>query len=213
MKSKLLALTTLVCIMALCPAESLSDTQPEQHVFSPELEAAIVSFSGTSAPALPDLTEKRKLIKRVTSSVPGRMHISRSIVVNKEKCRLYVKNALGDTLLNVPVCSSRNKGQKSGEDDWRTPEGTFPLYGLYNSTDWTYKDTDDKCYGPFFLSLKTQRYWGIGIHGTNAPGSVPGRRSHGCMRLHNENIIKVKSLVNKDLRVTVLPDKVTPATE
>ena len=91
-------------------------------------------------------------------------------------------------------------------EDWRTPEGTFHAYGIYNSTDWTYKDTQDKCYGPFFIALWTPPFWGIGIHGTNSPYSVPGRRSHGCMRMHNEDIVRVKQMVDKDTPITVLPD-------
>ena len=167
----------------------------------------IKDYQGTSPAKLPKL-EKRSEIERVNSPVPGRMHMKRSITVNKDARRLYLFNALGDTMLCFPVCSSLNRGQKVKADDCKTPEGTFPLYGIYNSTDWTYKDTDSKCYGPIFLSIKTPRYWGIGIHGTNAPSSVPGRSSHGCMRLHNENVLRLKPMVQKDLWVTVLPDPV-----
>lgn len=152
------------------------------------------------------MTEKRALIKRPLSVAPGRMILPREIIVNKDARRLALVNALGDTLARYPICSSRNRGQKKKSDDCRTPEGTFPLYGLYDSTDWTYKDTDSKAYGPWFLSLKTPRYWGVGIHGTNAPGSVPGRSSHGCIRLHNEDITTIKSMALKDMLVTVLPD-------
>lgn len=206
MKRALFILATAVSALA-----AFSDTSPESEPasFKPELTGLLARYEGTLPPALPD-HENRSRIKRETSSVPGRMHVPRAITVDKERCRIYLFNAFGDTLMRAPVCSSRNKGQKQGKDDWRTPEGTFKMYGVYNSTDWTYEDTDDKCYGPFFLSLKTQRYWGIGIHGTNSPSSVPGRRSHGCMRLHNEDIVRLKKLVNKDLLVTVLPDHVAP---
>jgi len=194
--------------MGECAGEA-GTAAPVNTPFQPVLMGLLERYEGTREPLLPEL-ENRNEIERETSVVPGRMHMPRSIAVNKEKCRLYLYNAMGDTLLSFPVCSSRNRGQKSKKDDWRTPEGTFKMYGVYNSSDWTYEDTDDKCYGPFFLSLKTQRYWGIGIHGTNAPGSVPGRRSHGCMRLHNDNITVLKGLVTKDLLVTILPDSVAP---
>ena len=51
-----------------------------------------------------------------------------------------------------------------------------------------------------------------GIHGTNAPYSVPGRRSHGCMRMRNEDIVRVRRMVDKDSRVTILPDPVETET-
>jgi lipoprotein-anchoring transpeptidase ErfK/SrfK len=31
----------------------------------------------------------------------------------------------------------------------------------------------------------------VGIHGTNEPGLVPGAPSHGCVRLHNADILKL----------------------
>ncbi|WP_302063023.1 L,D-transpeptidase [uncultured Duncaniella sp.] len=46
------------------------------------------------------------------------------------------------------------------------------------------------------------------MHGTNSPYSVPGRRSHGCMRMHNEDILIVRQMVDKDSKVTILPDPV-----
>lgn len=192
------------------PGADTAATPPEgasavDEAFPPALRELIDAYKGTLPGRLPKL-ERRAMIERRNSTVPGRMLMKRHITVNKDARRLYLMTAVGDTMLRFPVCASANRGQKEKADDNRTPEGTFPLYGIYNSTDWTYKDTDSKCYGPIFLSIKTPRYWGVGIHGTNAPSSVPGRSSHGCMRLHNENVLRLKPLVQKDLWVTVLPD-------
>lgn len=175
--------------------------------FHPAVRAMIEEYGGTSVPALPEPKGWDELDSPV-SSAPGRMRTPKNIVVDKPHTRLYIINVFGDTLGRYRVCASREKGQKQGKDDWRTPEGTFRIHGVYNSTDWTYKDTGDKCYGPFFISLITPRFWGIGIHGTNAPYSVPGRRSHGCMRMRNDDIVRVRRMVDKDSRVTVLPDEI-----
>ena len=35
----------------------------------------------------------------------------------------------------------------------------------------------------------------IGIHGTNAPGLLPGRVSHGCIRLPNAAVLRLKRLM------------------
>ena len=45
------------------------------------------------------------------------------------------------------------------------------------------------CYGPHFLRLATGRLGGIGIHGTNAPGSIGKRASEGCIRVNSANIV------------------------
>jgi lipoprotein-anchoring transpeptidase ErfK/SrfK len=35
----------------------------------------------------------------------------------------------------------------------------------------------------------------IGIHGTDAPGILPGRVSHGCVRMRNPAILRLFSLM------------------
>jgi lipoprotein-anchoring transpeptidase ErfK/SrfK len=35
----------------------------------------------------------------------------------------------------------------------------------------------------------------IGIHGTNMPELVPGRVSHGCIRMRNQDILKLSALM------------------
>lgn len=195
--------TGLVCV-AVASAPVRADAQT---TFQPAVERLLTEYSGTSAPLLPD-PDGWETIDSPVSAAPGRMRIPKNIWVDKPRTSLYIINVFGDTLGRYRVCASLKRGQKRKADDWRTPEGVFRIHGVYNSTDWTYKDTKDKCYGPFFVSLITPGFWGIGIHGTNAPSSVPGRRSHGCMRMHNEDIARVRRMVDKDSRVTIMPDPV-----
>jgi len=35
----------------------------------------------------------------------------------------------------------------------------------------------------------------IGLHGTNQPGLIPGRISHGCIRMRNEDIVRLSRLM------------------
>jgi hypothetical protein len=61
----------------------------------------------------------------------------------------------------------------------------------------------DAAYGPF--AFGTSAYapgltdWPgggvVGVHGTNQPGLVPGRPSHGCVRLRNSDIARLSHLV------------------
>lgn len=212
---KTFALITLACATLVAPAAADTSgadgtmTCADGCSLSPQVAEMVGNYKRTLAPELPE-PEGWDELESEYSAAPGRMRIAKNIVVDKPRTRLYIINVFGDTLSRYRVCASRERGQKSGKDDWRTPEGTFKIYGLYNSTDWTYKDTQDKCYGPYFIALWTPPFWGIGIHGTNAPYSVPGRRSHGCMRMHNEDIQRVRQMVDKDSRVTILPDPVNP---
>ena len=121
-------------------------------VFSPQMMQVISSYESTRGPLLPDHDEDEwATIDCEMSAVPGRMNLPRNIIVDKPARRLVIVNVFGDTLGRYPVCASLKRGQKRAADDWRTPEGRFKIVGVYNSTDWTYKDTGDKCYGPFFI--------------------------------------------------------------
>lgn len=193
--------------LLLLSAQALSVNAKEWQ-FPPELEELITKYEKTAEPVLPEAERIRQIDQESLkySAAPGTLALTHNIIINKRSTRIYVVNCFGDTLASYPVCCARNRGHKQGKDDCRTPEGTFEIAGVYNSTDWRYKGTGAKCYGPYFISLITPGFWGIGIHGTNSPGSVPGRSSHGCIRVHNENIVKIKPLVNKDTRVTILPD-------
>jgi lipoprotein-anchoring transpeptidase ErfK/SrfK len=43
----------------------------------------------------------------------------------------------------------------------------------------------------------------IGIHGTNAPGLIPGYISHGCIRLRNATILKLAKLIRVGSPLTI----------
>ena len=43
----------------------------------------------------------------------------------------------------------------------------------------------------------------VGIHGTNEPGLLPGRISHGCIRLRNADILRLSRLMRVGTPVTV----------
>jgi L,D-transpeptidase catalytic domain len=92
-----------------------------------------------------------------------------------------------------------------GQAHWPTPRGEYYIrmklccYG-------------NPVYGPYAFGLSARSAvltdWPgggyIGIHGTNAPGLIPGRISHGCIRLRNEHITRLNRLVSVGTPVTVL---------
>jgi lipoprotein-anchoring transpeptidase ErfK/SrfK len=43
----------------------------------------------------------------------------------------------------------------------------------------------------------------IGIHGTNSPGLIPGRVSHGCVRMRNEDIVALSRLLPVGTPLTI----------
>ena len=125
------------------------------------------------------------------------------IVISKKDLKLTVYAPAGnDTVLveQFPVCLSKNKGQKQGSGDMKTPESEpgepFTIKQIQNASDWKHDFGDGRgeilAYGNWFLRLETP-FSGIGIHGsTNNENSVPGRDSEGCIRLLDKDIITLK---------------------
>ena len=57
--------------------------------------------------------------------------------------------------------------------------------------------------GPVFVRLGDPKL-GLGIHGTNAPGSVPGVRSHGCVRMQSPNALEFAKSVRSGADAAVV---------
>lgn len=47
-------------------------------------------------------------------------------------------------------------------------------------------------FGAYWLGLSKRHY---GIHGTNNPASIGKRVSHGCIRMYNQDVLKLANLV------------------
>ncbi len=125
------------------------------------------------------------------------------IVISKKDLNLTVYAPVnGDTVpvARFDVCLSKNKGQKQGSGDMRTPESEpgkpFRIIQMQDASTWHHDFGDGRgeilAYGNWFLRLETP-FSGIGIHGsTNNESSVPGRASEGCIRLRDKDIITLK---------------------
>lgn len=133
------------------------------------------------------------------------------LIVDKNTMKLYRYDKYGVLQESVGIACSKYYGTKHVKADNRTPEGFFTIKGIFNSTDWLY--TNDAGYtspakgqfGPRFMRIDTPVSQQIGIHGTAAPGSIGGRRSHGCIRMTNENIMRIHKLCEAGMPVIVCP--------
>jgi lipoprotein-anchoring transpeptidase ErfK/SrfK len=92
-----------------------------------------------------------------------------------------------------------------GQPQWPTPRGEFyvteRLTGFH-----------DAAYGPMAFGTSARSAvltdWPgggfVGIHGTNAPGLIPGHISHGCIRLRNGAILRLARLLRVGTPLTIL---------
>ena len=133
------------------------------------------------------------------------------IVVSKKKMTLTVFNEKDSILLQTRISCGKNFGNKTRKGDKKTPEGTFKVSMIQESSSWTwdFKDGHGKikgAYGPYFIRLKTPVTTMIGIHGTCYPELLGTRTSSGCIRVHNDVLRKLVKLVKVGTKVTIEKD-------
>ncbi|TCW29829.1 L,D-transpeptidase [Gulbenkiania mobilis] len=134
------------------------------------------------------------------------------VVVNLPQTRLFLYQD-GTLVKSYPVAV--------GKMLTKTPTGDFSITGVYRAPSWHVpKSIQEEMrrqgkpvqtvvppgpqnpLGPVFIRFGEPRL-GLGFHGTNAPGSVPGFRSHGCVRLKNEDALELAGTVYNGAAVTV----------
>ncbi|OHX18511.1 hypothetical protein BI343_07200 [Chromobacterium amazonense] len=103
----------------------------------------------------------------------------------------------------------------------QTPIGSFDITGIYRDPRWHVPKSiqdemkrkgkpvqtvvppgPDNPLGPVFVRFGESKL-GLGFHGTNAPASVPGFRSHGCVRMKNDDALSLANTVTRGDSVTV----------
>ena len=152
------------------------------------------------------------LIFLVAVSSASMLHAQRNhIVVSKRNFTLCIINSKSDTVAIFPCGVGKRIGNKKKRGDNKTPEGVFSIISIENSTKWTHDFNDGKgerkgAYGPWFIRLKIPKFRSIGIHGTCFPKSIGTRCSEGCIRLRNEDLVKVKKYVYVGMKCIIEND-------
>ncbi len=207
---------THVEIPAEMPDTLVEETEPEPEVApvvlntTDEILRAMASSADSAAYA-------RGILPQMARDVPeyaGCLLANEEegfLIVDKATMKLYRYDRYGVEQERVGVAVAKPYGSKHKRRDNRTPEGYFTIEGIYNSTDWLYTDDDGNTsdvkgqFGPRFMRLRTPVSSQIGIHGTVAPWSIGGRRSHGCIRMTNENILRFAEICRPGWPVIVSP--------
>jgi L,D-transpeptidase ErfK/SrfK len=111
-----------------------------------------------------------------------------------------------------------------GRRDWPTAGGLFEIQTLERHPTWNVPVSIQREMRSLGRSVITRvppgpdnplgDYWiglegsGCGIHGTNAPASIYGFRTHGCIRLHPEDIADLFPRVSKGMPVQIVYEPV-----
>lgn len=135
---------------------------------------------------------------------------ARIILISKQEMRLRLIDYKGNELFNAPVAVGMNAGNKQKVGDLRTPEGVFQVADIQHASDWKHDFGDGKgmvkgSYGDYFIRLAVPGHKGIGIHGTHLPESIGTRASEGCIRMNNEDLNRLVTLIYPPLTVVITP--------
>ena len=138
---------------------------------------------------------------------------ARILVIDKGAMRLAVVSPDGSVEYSYPMACGKNLGDKQESGDMRTPEGTFSVQSIHNSSWWKHDFRDGKgiidgAYGPWFIRLNVPGHKGIGIHGTHDSDSMGQRVTEGCIRLRNEDIDELHTLVFPGMMVRISQDSI-----
>lgn len=205
--------------------ESISavDTVMSDTLMPDTVEIVKVALTDTEAilEAMRESPERARyemgILPTMASEVPeyaGKLLINEAdgfLIVDKNTMHLYRYDRFGVEQERVGIAVAKNFGSKHKRRDGRTPEGYFTIEGIYNSTEWLFTDDDGNTsdvkgqFGPRYMRLRTPVSSQIGIHGTVAPWSIGGRRSHGCIRMTNENILRFAEICKPGWPVIVSP--------
>ena len=125
---------------------------------------------------------------------------------------IYLYSFKGEILQKAKIACGKNYGNKEAIGDNKTPEGVFNIAQIENSSHWKHNFDDGKgeiegAYGPYFIRLNVPGQKGIGIHGTHDAGSIGNRLTEGCIRLKNDDLVKLVNRISSASIVIIIPSQ------
>jgi lipoprotein-anchoring transpeptidase ErfK/SrfK len=143
------------------------------------------------APALPDNVEG--WVPR--RALGGYSLVHTRLVVDLERLRATLYSD-GKRVFEAPI--------GVGKPEWPTPRGEFYVRNVLTS----YRSS---FYGPVAFGTSARSGvltdWPaggfVGIHGTDRPDLIPGRVSHGCIRMQNRDIVRLARLMPVGTPLTI----------
>ena len=125
----------------------------------------------------------------------GYVSVNTQLLIDRRRLRATLVRA-GRPVFRAPI--------GIGNAQWPTPAGHFYIRNRLTKY-------GSPFYGPVAFGTSARSAvltdWPaggfVGIHGTNRPDLLPGRVSHGCIRLRNEDILRLAELMPVGTPVTI----------
>jgi lipoprotein-anchoring transpeptidase ErfK/SrfK len=167
--------------------------------------AILVLGSGVTGCSL--FAKPEKAPEVVADPGPGYPHLR----LNLTERRVYLVEDPGNPGESFPVAIGRKP--------WETPVGTFRINEMVENPDWLvvdFKNPNKKVtrrvppgpnnpLGLRWISFASAHGWEVGFHGTSKTHLLGQAVSHGCVRMKNDDVVKVYSKVKLGTTVIVEP--------
>ncbi|MDJ1183690.1 L,D-transpeptidase [Roseofilum casamattae] len=161
-----------------------------EEILSPELAPQLVVVG--EIPQVPD-------IGKASQYLPGRAAVH--LVLRIGERRVYVYRG-EEILASYPVAV--------GKEGWETPTGDFEVINMEVDpvflSLWTGNKIGpgpDNPLGPRWIGFWTDNKTQVGFHGTNYPELIGQAVSHGCVRMHNKDVLALYEQVELGTKVIV----------
>lgn len=141
------------------------------------------------------LAQLDEMVPPVTSKDGDRDFKIDRVVIEKSSytLKLYDDRNIVRKIYHIAVGKNPDGADKQGTGDKRTPEGTFIIdrKSHFEEGSW-----GRRVYGPYYFSLRSDIWGGIGIHGTYKNKSIGTKASLGCVRLYAKDIIELAKYID-----------------
>ncbi len=133
------------------------------------------------------------------------------VIIDKSNYSLKLYKYTGELIQDSKIAYGKIPGNKRKIGDLKTPEGIFSILSVEDASGWEHDFKDDTlgkikgAYGPYFIRLSVPGHKGIGIHGTHDNNSIGSRASEGCIRMKNEDLIKLVKKIKTTSVVAIIP--------
>lgn len=188
-RPKLSLLTSLVSIATLLDSLQVSAIASTPTVTLNE------SLFAVEEPQLPPIGEPASFLPSVTEQ------LRLVIKLGERRVRVYQGEQLKTT---YPIAV--------GKPGWETPVGSYTVMQMVENPYWehpwtgeVFKPGPDNPLGSHWIGFWTDGNNYIGFHGTPNEDSVGQPASHGCIRMYNQDILALFSMVEMGTPVIVEP--------
>lgn len=182
---------------ALPAGAGVAVTMPTANFVPQSVLDAANQLSVSSAPSWPGLGQADKFLPAQDAFAPLRLMIK----LSERRVYIYQREQVKTSF---PIAIGRS--------GWETPTGKYTVIQMQQDPIWQHPFTGelvppgrDNPLGARWIGFWTDGTNYIGFHGTPNEESVGQPASHGCVRMYNQDVIKLFEMVRMGTTVEVIP--------